>query len=49
MNQGLVTKMISWGTSPTHSESTALDWAAGLVLVLMVSFLWSHVIVQIVE
>lgn len=46
---GLVTKIFSWGSSPTYSDTTALQWGAGLVLVLMASFLWSNVIRQVVD
>ena len=40
---GLITKILSWGIHPTYSEGTVLDWAAGLVLVVLVSLMWAQV------
>jgi hypothetical protein len=49
MQQGLLTKIISWGTHPTYSEGTSIDWFAGLILVLLISFLWARVTQQLAE
>lgn len=46
---GLVSKISAWGLHPSYSNGTALDWAAGLVLILMLSLLWSQVVMQIVD
>jgi hypothetical protein len=47
MQQGLLTKIFSWGTHPSFSEGDTLDWFAGLVVILMISFLWVQVVQQI--
>jgi hypothetical protein len=50
MNQGIITKIFSWITHPSESEDgTVIEWFAGLVLILIVSFLWSTVVRQTVE
>jgi hypothetical protein len=49
MNEGLVTKIFSWGTSPTFSEGTILDWIIGLVFIMMISLLWAQVVNQITD
>lgn len=47
MNKGLVTQTLDWITHPAYSEASVSTWAAGLVLILMLSFLWTTVIRQI--
>jgi hypothetical protein len=42
--QGIISKVFSWIWHPSNSEETVSDWAGFLVLVLIVSFLWSTVI-----
>jgi hypothetical protein len=37
---GLISKIYSWGVSPLNDESTINQWAAGLVLVLILTFFW---------
>jgi hypothetical protein len=49
MNNGLISKIFSWGTHPTYSGGTSIQWAAGLVLVLMLAVLWTQVINQVVD
>lgn len=47
MNKGLFSSIGDWIIHPYYSEGTLLDYAAGLVLVLMAAFLWSTVVKQI--
>lgn len=44
MDSGLITRIFEWGTSVNYDRTTASTWLAGLVLVLIVAFLWSTVI-----
>lgn len=46
---GAISKIFSWIQSPATSESSVNDWLAGLVLLLIVSFLWSTVVKQTIE
>lgn len=41
---GLISKMFAWGTHPANDQSTVNDWLAGLVLLLIIAFLWSTVV-----
>lgn len=47
--KGLISQTLSWITHPSESEGNISQWAAGLVLILIASFLWSTVIKQVVE
>jgi hypothetical protein len=50
MGNGIITKIFGWITHPTiDTETEPIDWLAGLVVVLILSFLWSRVVKQIVE
>ena len=43
-------KIFDWITHPSYdSKTTPKMWLLGLVLVLLVSFLWSHVVKQVVD
>lgn len=47
---GILTKIQNWIAHPTfHTESDPKDWIAGLVLIMIVAFLWSRVVKQLVE
>jgi hypothetical protein len=47
---GLISQTLNWITHPQYSEEgSPSTWAAGLVLVLILSFLWTMVIRQIRE
>lgn len=47
---GLSGKILSWFKHPTYdTDSDPKDWLAFLALILIVSFLWSRVIKQLVE
>jgi|GEM_PF-6065280 len=45
--KGLISQMLDWMTHPTYSDASLGEWAAGLVLILIVSFQWTNVIRQI--
>lgn len=47
MNDGLITNVLSWGTHPTYSEGTAIEWFWGAVLIFIIAFLWSRVVSEI--
>jgi hypothetical protein len=50
MNQdGVIGKIFSWGTSANYSDTTVSVWVAGLALVLILSFLWSTVVRQVLR
>lgn len=45
--KGLISTTLDWITHPTHAEdSSPKVWAAGLLLILIVSFLWSFTVRQ---
>lgn len=41
---GLISKAFSWGTHPLNDDTSVNEWLAGLVLVLILAFMWSTVI-----
>lgn len=46
----IVGKISSWIQHPTFDTTTdPINWVAGLVLIVIVAFLWSRVVKQIVE
>lgn len=49
MNQGLIGKIFSWGSSPSYSDTTVSVWLSGLALVLVLAFLWSTVVRDVVR
>lgn len=44
---GMLTEMQDWGTHPLNSNGTIFDWLAGVVLILIVAFLWAQVVREI--
>jgi hypothetical protein len=42
--EGIITKIYSWVWHPSNSSETVTEWAAGLIIILILSFLWSTVI-----
>jgi hypothetical protein len=42
--EGIISKIYSWVWHPSNSEETLGDYAAGLVVVLALAFLWATVI-----
>lgn len=49
MGNGLISKMGTWFMHPFHDKSTTGEWFAGLVLLLIIAFLWSTVVKMIAE
>lgn len=49
MNSGILSKILNWVEHPTFSEGTPVEWMAGLVFVLLASFLWATVVRATVE
>ncbi len=47
MDSGLISGAMQWGFHPSNSKGTVGEWLAGLVLILIVAFLWSEVVSQI--
>lgn len=47
--RGIVSKIFDWGAHPTTGKNTTAEWAAGLLVVLILSFLWSTVIKSMAE
>lgn len=47
MGKGLITKTLEWIEHPRYTQASLGEWAAGLLLVLIVSFLWTTVIKQL--
>jgi ABC-type phosphate transport system permease subunit len=45
----MISKIFDWLQSPMESEASISEWAAGLVLILIVSFLWSTVVRQTID
>lgn len=41
--------MFDWLYHPANDDSTITVWLAGLVIILIISFLWSTVIKSMVE
>jgi hypothetical protein len=44
---GIISQTLDWLTHPVYSDASVGEWAAGLVLILVVAFLWSTVVSQI--
>ena len=47
MTSGLISGTLNWANHPGNSTGTIGEWLAGLVLILIVAFLWSEVVSQI--
>jgi hypothetical protein len=43
----LISQLFAWGSHPSYSTGTTKEWLAGLLLLLIVAFLWSHVLKEI--
>ncbi len=46
--KGLISQTLDWVTHPAYSDATPGQWAAGLLLILILSFLWTTVVKQTV-
>lgn len=45
--KGIISQTLNWITHPSQSEGTPVEWAAGLVLILILSFFWVTVLKKI--
>lgn len=45
--KGIVSGIFDWGQHPLYSQGTLVEWGAGLVLVLILAFLWKTVVDRI--
>ena len=43
---GLISQTLNWITHPSESEGTPMEWLAGLLVVIILAFLWSTVLKQ---
>lgn len=41
---GIISKLFAWTTNASYDNTTVADWGAGLVVILILAFLWSTVI-----
>jgi hypothetical protein len=46
---GLISKTLAWISHPFNDDSDPIDWFAFFVLTLIVAYLWSKVLRQLVE
>lgn len=47
MNGGLLSGVLSWGLHPSYSKGTVSEWLWGMVLIIIVAFLWTMVLREI--
>lgn len=45
--KGIASQTLDWITHPAYSDASLGEWAAGLVLILILSFMWTLVVRQI--
>jgi len=45
--RGIISGIFAWGHHPLYSEGTIWEWGAGLVVVLILAFLWTTVLSKI--
>lgn len=45
----MIEKMFGWLTHASYDDSTLQEWVMGLALILIIAFLWSTVVRQVVE
>lgn len=44
---GIISQTLMWITHPQDSEASISEWLAGLIVVLILAFLWATVVKQI--
>ncbi len=49
MQNGLITKIFHWGSSANYSDTAPQVWLLGLGLVLVLAFLWSTVVRDVIR
>lgn len=45
--KGLISKTLNWVEHPSYSDASLQEWAGGLLLILIIAFLWTTVVKQI--
>lgn len=48
-NDSLIGKVFGWGASANYSDTTVDVWLLGLALILVLSFLWSTVVRDVIR
>ncbi len=48
-SNGIISKTLDWFTHPSYAESTPIDWAAFVVLLIMAGLLWSRVVKKVLD
>jgi hypothetical protein len=48
-SSGIIGKVVDWINHPANSDGDIMDWTAGLLVVIILSFLWSTVIRQLIK
>ena len=50
MNRGIISKIFDWMVHPTFdTDQSPSMWIGGLVIVLVLAFLWTRVVKQVVD
>lgn len=49
MSTGIISKTLDWFDHPAYTDSSPVDWFAGLLIVFLMGMLWSKVLRQIIE
>lgn len=50
MNKGFLSSTMDWISHPTFDTTTdPYDWTIGLILIVIVAFLWSRVVKQLLN
>lgn len=47
--RGIIGQTLDWLEHPAYSDASLGEWAAGLLVILILSFLWSTVIRSLAE
>lgn len=45
--KGIISGIFGWGQHPLYSQGTVIEWGAGLVIVMILAFLWKTVVDRI--
>ena len=47
--EGIISKIYTWVWHPSNSSETLNEWGAGLVVILILAFLWSTVVNRMIQ
>lgn len=42
--RGIISKIFDWGSHPSYDDSTAMQWGAGIIIIVILAYLWSTVV-----